>query len=230
MKTIIILAFLLISPSVFSQTKNFIDTPYLETSASVDTLITPDRIFLSIIISEADSKDKVSVEELENKMGEKLNLLGIDLKKQLTVNDLASTFEKYLFKQQGVIKSKTYSLEIFDAITAGKVISGLEEIGISNVRLVKTEYSKMEALELDLRSKAVLKAKAKALAMVNPLNQKLGKAIHIHDISMGRITRSSEMKMPMAYEANIDDNSEIPGIDFEKIKVQSNVFIKFEIE
>ena len=94
MKTIFLAAFIMISLFGFSQNKNFIDKPYLETSASVDTLVTPDKIFLSIVISESDSKDKVSVEELEQKMVNKLKSLDIDIEKQLKLNDFESNFEK----------------------------------------------------------------------------------------------------------------------------------------
>ena len=79
----------------FSQSKNFIDQPYIETNAQVDTLITPDRIFLNILVMEQDTKGKTSVEELESKMETTLKKLGIDTKKNLTLNDLATNFKKY---------------------------------------------------------------------------------------------------------------------------------------
>ena len=81
MKKIIItvLTTLFVTNIGFSQTKNFIDQAYIETSAKVDTLVTPDRIFLTILITEKDTKGKKSVEELENKMAEKLETLGINL-------------------------------------------------------------------------------------------------------------------------------------------------------
>ena len=42
-----------------AQSKNFLDVPYLETSAKVDTLVTPDKIYLNITIQEKDSKGNV---------------------------------------------------------------------------------------------------------------------------------------------------------------------------
>ena len=61
MKRIIILAMtIFISNIVWSQSKNFIDQPYIETKARVDSLVTPDRIYLSILINEEDSKGKIS--------------------------------------------------------------------------------------------------------------------------------------------------------------------------
>ena len=131
-----------------SQTKNFLDVPYLETSARVDTLVTPDKIYLSITIKEKDSKGKKSVEEQENKMAQRLKDLGIDVDQQLTIKNLASDFKKYFLRSKDVLKSKQYSLLVYDGLSAGKVMAALEDLGIANTYLEKTEYSKMDELEL----------------------------------------------------------------------------------
>ena len=86
MKTYIsILALILMSTTSFAQNKNFLDVPYLETSARVDTLVTHEKIFLSNTITEKDSKGKKSVEEQENKMAQRFKAMGIDLEKQLVI-------------------------------------------------------------------------------------------------------------------------------------------------
>ena len=54
-KTSFLFIFCLIVTNGFTQTKNFIDQPYIETRVKVDTLIAPDRIYLNILISEKDS-------------------------------------------------------------------------------------------------------------------------------------------------------------------------------
>jgi len=179
MKKNILLLLILLSTKSFSQTKNFIDLPYIETSAKVDTLVIPDRIYLNILITEKDTKGKISVEELENKMNDKLKSLGIATEKQLTLNDLSSNYKKYFLKQQDVQKSKNYTLIVYNAKVAGKVIIGLEDIEISNVTLEKTEYTKAEEMIMTLKSKSILKAKNQAIAMTKPLNQKVGNAIYL---------------------------------------------------
>ena len=93
--TSLILGFALTS---YGQTKNFIDQPFVETTAYVDTLVTPDEIYLTISITEKDTKGKVSVEELESRMEQTLRQLGINTKEDLTLNDLASNFKKYFLK------------------------------------------------------------------------------------------------------------------------------------
>jgi len=231
-KTVYVLLLLLfITTSGISQTKNFIDKPYLETSALFTKMVTPDKIYLSISITEADTKGKTSVEELENKMADKLRSLGIDIKEQLTLDDLASNFQKYFLRKKDVLKNKSYTLLVYDAETAGKAILGLESINISNVRLLKTEYSKMEELKIQLREGAVAKAKIQADALLKPLNQKAGKAIYISDLNTNspRFYNRANMSVQAMEMDSREKRFEPIDIEFEKIKVESTVTVYFEI-
>ncbi len=228
-KLVLGIAILFIVQVGFSQVKNFIDQPYLETSAKVDTMVTPDKIYLAIDINEGDSKNRVSVGELENRMAGLLKNLKIDIKKQLTLSDLSSNFKNYFLKHKNILKHKNYQLVVFDAVTAGKVIAGLEGVGISNVNLLKTEYSKIEELNLELKGKAVANAKVQAEALLKPLNQKLGAAIFVADgysnTNYYSGVRAEVMAAPRRTKA-----FEPINIDFEKIKIESSVSVKFKIE
>ena len=231
-RLIVLLTFLTFQ--TYSQTKNFIDKPYLETKATVDTLVTPDRIYLSILITEKDTKGRTPVEELENRMNTKLIALGIDTKKQLTLSDVTSNFKNYFLKRTDVLKNKAYSLLVYDAVTAGKVIVGLESIEISNVHLIKTEYSKIEQLKMELKQKAVYKAKMQAESMLKPLNQKLGKAMYISDVNsnIARILQGKSAGIQIRGLAVINKEEEYDPIDiaFEQIKLESSITINFGIE
>ena len=230
MKKIVTLSIVLISTlSVMAQSKNFLDIPYLETSARVDTLVSPDKIYLSISIHEKDSKGRKSVEEQENKMAQKLKALGIDMDKQLTIKDLASNYKKYFLRSKDVLKSKQYSLLVYDGLTAGKVMAALEELGIANTYLEKTEYSKMDQLELQLKTKAVKKALKKAEALTQPLNQKVGAAIHIADNSQPYYPNYNQPRMEMAMAKMERAQDKALDIDFEKIRVESMVNVKFAL-
>ncbi|UCD60228.1 MAG: SIMPL domain-containing protein [Flavobacteriaceae bacterium] len=221
--------FLITSLKSYGQNKNFIDQPYLETTARVDTLVTPDRIYLSIRITEADTKGKISVEKLENKMADKLKTLDIDTGKQLALSDLASNFKTYFLRKADVQKDKEYSLLVYDAVTAGEVILGLESIGISNVKLTKTEYSKLEDLKIILRQLAVKAAKKQGEAMVFPLDQKLGSALYISDLNTG-IQNRYQARMAEVQVFKDGDTDQPIEIEFEKIKVESTVNVKFAIQ
>lgn len=229
-KVLIPIITLLFSTALFAQTKSFLDVPYLETSAQVDTLVTPDKIYLNITIQEKDSKGRVSVEEQENKMAQRLKALGIDLDKQLVIKDLSSNFEKYFLRGKEVLKSKQYSLLVHSGKQAAEVMVALEQLDIANAFLEKTEYSKMDELELELKTRAVKKAMQKAEALTKPLGQKVGLAIHIVDNSQPYYPRYNQPIRLEMKTASADMAEAQPlDIDFEKIKVEATVNVKFAL-
>ncbi len=213
-----------------AQQKNFIDQAYIETRASVDTLVVPNRITLGIFISEEDHSRKISVEALELKMGKTLERLDINLAKQLKLTDLSSNFKNYVLRRQDIKKSKSYELEVYDAITAGRVIAALERAGISNVNLIKTSYAEMDALELQLKTKAIIRAKKQAEAMAEPLGQSVGKALYISDFnsSSSPIYYNRRMKLQMSSMAE-EALEETLQIEFEKIKVSASLNVNFAL-
>ena len=230
MKLTYSLLFFVVTMVLSAQSRNFLDVPYLETSARVDTLVTPDKIYLSITIQEKDSKGRKSVEEQENKMAQSLRNLGIDVDKQLTIKDLASNYRKFFLRSKEVLKSKQYSLLVYDGLTAGKAMAALEDLDIAKTYFEKTEYSKMDQLELELKSKAVKKAKKKADALTKPLGQQVGMAIHIVDNSQPYYPRYNQSRMEMKTMAAMDMAEAEPlDIGFEKIRVESTVNVKFKL-
>lgn len=215
-----------------AQYKNFIDQPYLETKVEVDSLVIPDEIFLRIHIKEKDSKNKKSVEQQEVQMEKKLKELGINTKKQLSLADAGSNFKDYFLRRNNVLKDKVYILKVGSAEMAGKVLVGLESIDISNVDLQKVQYSKLKSLQLELKKIAVRKAKTQADALLAPLGQKSGKAIHVTDMNpYGYQTYNKGTNMARMSVADGMQAEYAPiDIDFEKIRVQSSISIKFAIE
>jgi uncharacterized protein YggE len=234
MKKFALLALILIGTKSISQTKNFIDLPYIETTVKVDTLVIPDRIYLNISITEKDTKGKTSVEELESRMNNKFKSLGINVETQLTLNDLSSNYKKYFLKQQDILKTKNYTLVLYDAKISGKVLIALEEIEISNVILEKTAYSKEDEMYLILKSKAIEKAKKQAIAMTKPLNQKVGNAIFISDLNNNFIRglSGSAAGINIRGAKSISSNNEfIPAdIEFAKIKIETSLNVNFKLE
>ncbi len=227
---LLIIACLFYSTIATAQTKNFIDQPYLETTAQADTLVVPDIIYLQIVIRESDEKGRVSLEELENRMASKLRALGIDVGEQLSIDNLGSNFHKYFLRKKDILKSKAYRLKVYDGLTAGKVIQGLESVGISNVQLGKTEYSKMKSLRLQLKSKAVARAKEQAEYLAAPLGQKIGGALHISDRYYQGI--AYRVKSYQAAEMSMvkQDSYEPIDIEFGPLQVQTEVAVKFKLE
>lgn len=228
MKNLLIALCLVTCTTSVAQQNNFADKPYVETSAVVDTLVVPDRIYLAIALRESDSKGKKSIEEQERLLQQQLQSLNINTKKDLHLLNAGSNYKNYLLKAQDIHKSKLYSLVVGDAVTVGKVINALESAGISNVIVTKAEYSKSDQLVLKLKSIAVLRAREQAMYMAEPLNQKIGKALQISDKSISFSSLSSDK--PLMIRGVASSNDSPVDIDFEKIKFSSRVDVKFELQ
>jgi len=210
-----------------AQTKTFIDQPYIEVAGNADTMVTPDEIYIKIDISESDTKNKTSVEQLERNMFDALKAMGIDVEKNLTTSDISSNFKNYFLRGKNVVKSKEYMLKVKDAVTATNVFIKLEDLGISNSSIDHVDYSQMEKMKNLMRTKAVENAKARALALTKPLHQEIGPAIYISDNEVYPMRSMDRQAKINLYQANSDTLQELPKIDFEKIEVSANINAKF---
>ena len=222
--------------NLFSAQKNFLDQPYIEVSASADTLVVPDRIYVSITLNEADSKNKKSVEEQEKQLETILKKLKINTDKDLSVLGYSSDFKKYFLKGQNILKTKKYSLLVRDAYTLGNVLISLEEAGISNTEVEKVEYSKSKELLLELKSEAVKRSRITADKLVKPLNQKAGKALYISDTNYGGIgdyeltTDEIFSLQEMDYKKGSASEEFLRKLDFQKIKFSTTVYVKYQLD
>ena len=222
--------------NLFSAQKNFLDQPYIEVSASADTLVVPDRIYVSITLNEADSKNKKSVEEQEKQLETILKKLKINTDKDLSVLDYSSNFKKYFLKGQNILKTKKYSLLVRDAYTLANVIISLEEAGISNTEVEKVEYSKYRELLLELRSEAVKRSRIIADKLVKPLNQKAGKALYISDMNyrgMGDYEVQAMMDIapePRTYKKEGASEEFLRKLDIKKMKFSVVVRVNYQLD
>lgn len=231
MKKLLIACLLICGGYISAQNTTTIQNiPFVETAASVDTLVVPDRIYLNIRLDENDSKGKISVEELEKRMESALKNAGVDLQKQVSLGNFGSNFSKYFLRKKDVSKVKLYELVLYDAQSVTKVLLNLEKVKISNVRLTKLEYSQAEALGLILKSQAVNKAKMNADYLAKPLNQKVGPAISIND--MNSFNRGF---VPMNADADqivvtgwSKSKSEM-NVEFKKIELSASVRVRFKL-
>lgn len=234
---LIALGFIILSGfTTVAQEKNFIDQPYLEVQGKADTLVTPNRIYIDVLISEKDTKGKKSVEDLESEMLTKLKSLGIDTEKNVSMQDMMSNFKKFFLKQTDIQKAKSYSILVYDAKTTAKVFIGLEEVGISNLRIDKLEHSEENKIQLIINSKAMENAKANAASFTKQLGQKVGKAIYVgnvNNIVNGLAGSAAGIRIRGAasinkYEMQSQDYN--TNIEFEKIKISSEIGVRFALE
>jgi uncharacterized protein YggE len=234
MKTQTTLSVLLLSIAalVYSQTgeKNFIDQNYIEVIGKAEMEIVPDLIDLKIIIDENDIRGNTTVSELEKLMLDKLENIGVDLDKDLAVKDLTSNFKSHLILKTDIILSKEYILTVHDGKTAAGVFLELEKIGVSNISVENLDHSEMERFRKEVKINAVKAAKAKAEYLTGAIGQETGRALYIEEL---------EWPMPYREVSNVtlrratgspESMEPVPDIEFDKIKLEYSVKVRFELK
>ena len=237
MKKLISVLLLSVSMVGFAQTgeKNFIDLNYIEVTGKAELEISPDMIYLKIVLSDKNNKDKLTLPEIEKKMTDKLSEIGVDVNKDLSLIDFVSNLKAYLFKTD-VILTKQYQLLVHDSKTLQKVFLEFQKLGISNVSIVKLEHSSIEQYRKDVKISAIKAAKEKAEILVIALNQRIGKALYVQEMAnltpktsnsnviiRGISTSSKSSYSPMETDLEMD-------IEFEKIKIESTFLVRFALE
>ena len=236
MKVLILIVVSIFSLNSFSQTgtKNFIDKNFIEVTGKAEMEIIPDEIYLKIIINEKDLKGKQNIEEIENLMTVKLSEIGIDISKNLAIKDMVSNFRNYWLKNSKINSIKEYQLLVDNSKTAGQVFQELESLSISNISIERVEHSEIQKFKTEVKILAIKAAKEKAITLTNAIDQNIGKAIYIQELNnqvyrtmQGQVTGLSNIVV-REYSDKLKMETE-PEIEFEKIKLEYSILVRFEI-
>jgi len=216
--------------------KNFIDQNYIEVTGKAEMEIAPDEIYIRILINEKDFKGK-TLSDIEKSMYEKLKELGIDISKDLAIKDFVSNFQYYWFIKADPRLTKEYQLQVHDAQTAGSVFIELQKLGISNASISRIENSKIIDYRREVKIAAIKAAQDKAKELALAINQDIGRAIYIQEIEINNrnLSGSNATISNIAIRGYSSQNtygSNMPGpdIEFEKIKLEYNMLVRFDLK
>jgi uncharacterized protein YggE len=214
--------------------KNFIDQNYIEVTGKSEMEVTPDLIYLKILLNEKDNKNKQPLADRENQMLSKLRDIGIDTNKDLLMKDMASNFKDYLLIKSDILLSKEYQLLVRDGKTASKVFVELENIGISNVSIERIDNSEIQKFRKQVKIAAIKAAKEKSEALANAIGQNVGRAIFIQELDNyygngGASGGASNIRIRGTGSIH-RASSEEPEIDFEKIRLEYSIMCRFELK
>jgi uncharacterized protein len=230
---------ILTTANIFGQstTEKPCDQPYIEVNGTAEKEVIPDEIYIGIIVKEKyANKEKLTIEQQEDKLKLLIQSLNIDLA-NLVVSDADADYVRVNWQRKDVITKKNYSLKVSDAVTVGKVFKGLDDLEITEANIDKVKYSKIDSLRKEVRIQAIMAAKDKADYMLAAIGEKTGKPLIINESvasPMSNVTgsiRGARSSGTLTYIDGIkvreDEQNEI---QFEKIKVQISVYIKFGIQ
>lgn len=229
-KFIIISLVLLISAITSAQEKNFLDVNYVEVTTKADTEVVPDKIYLSVTISEKENKGKISVERQEKDMIKKLKEAGIDVEKNLSVSDMTGFYQKYILRKSQILAEKQYQLIVPSAEVMAKVFASLESVGISDIKIIKSEVSDIDSVKEDVMKKAALKARKQADIIAGALGREIDRVVYFqsYDNFGGSVARYARQEV-LAYSKVADTADEVVP-EFEKIRVEHTIFARFSLK
>ena len=237
MKKITTLLILLISISVTSQNLKPFEKPFIEVTGKAEKEIVPDEIYIDICLEERMEKgEKITIEQQENELKRELSSVGIPLK-NLSIGDINAVIVKTGWWRKDVLAKANYELKVDGASQLKKVFKVFEKLKITNAYITKATHSKIEEFRKETRIKAIKMAKQKADDLLNAIGEKTGKPLVVNNISsknqqdfvLANHTNRSVSKI--SYESEEQSSyKKRSAVQFQKIKISSTFYVKFEIK
>ncbi len=202
---------------------------YIQVTGRAEKELTPDEFYLQIVINERDSKGKISVESQQRDMVAVLRKLGVDVEKQLKMANLSSEF----FKKNTSVAMAKYQLQLGSSGEVAKVWQALDDLGISNISILKVTHSQLDKYKQEVRLEAMRNARESAQEMAGAIGQTIGKCFYIYD--------SNSNVLPVMYDnavlmrsakavADAESVAEEDPLEFKTIKLEYSVQAKFVLE
>jgi len=208
-------------------------TPYIEVTGTAEQEIIPDQIYISIMLTEENNgRTKITIEEQEETLKNALSKIGVDLA-NLYLSDANADYVKIRWKKKDIITKRDYTLLVSNAIMVGKVYQELEELKIDEARIVKVNHSKIDSLRRIVRTTAIKAAKEKSDYLLAAIGEETGRPLIITETvnpifsNVNQTIRGSRSDLENVY---IDGNKFNNEIQFQKIKLQTSIYVKFSIK
>jgi uncharacterized protein YggE len=128
-----------------------------------------------------------------------------------------------------------YTLKVTNATTVGQVFQQLDKLEITDANIVKVNHSKIDSLKKEVRIMAIKAAKTKADYLLAAIGEQTGKPLIVKEKENSYIDPSMlnvRGGRSSSTEYFVDGNkvSTEDDIQFQKIKIQSAIYIKFSIK
>jgi uncharacterized protein len=241
LKTMTILLLLTATMTVFGQTTSNTETekPYIEVTGTAEKEIVPDEIYIAITIRERqEGKEKITIEKQEADLKEALKNIGVSLD-NLSLSDANANYVRVKWTKKDVITKNEYVLKVTDALTVGKVFEKLDELKILDAQISRVSHSKLEEFKKEVRIMAIKAAKEKADYLLNAIGEQTGKALKVYEQSPSYKIDDSYLNVRGARNegslyyvdgVKMSEADKDKIIQFEKIKLQAAIYVKFEIK
>ncbi|MEG1611541.1 MAG: SIMPL domain-containing protein [Alistipes sp.] len=217
---------LLVMPAMAQNDEKF--PSYVQVNGRAEKEITPDEFYLSIVINERDSKGKITVEQQQKEMTAALRGMNINIEKQLTMANMSSE----LFRRNAAVATAKYQLLLHSSGEVTKVYNALNDLGISNISILRVSNSKLEQYKNEVRIAAMQNAKQNATTLATAIGQKIGLCFYIYDSNYDATPSFYNNIAVMRSKASNDamESATEEPLEFKTMKLDYNIQAKFVLE
>ena len=145
------------------------------------------------------------------------------------MTNLSSEF----FKKNTSVAMAKYQLQLGSSGEVAKVWQALDDLGISNISILKVTHSQLDKYKQEVRLEAMRNARESAQEMAGAIGQTIGKCFYIYD--------SNSNVLPVMYDnavlmrsakaaADAESAAEEDPLEFKTIKLEYGVQAKFVLE
>ena len=201
---------------------------YIQVNGISEIEVVPNQIYLTIILDESDSKGRQAIDLQRREMVSALKKIGINTEKNLTMEDMSSSY----YKRGNSLSKANYQLLLSSSEQVVKVYDALAELGISDINITRVSHTEIEQLKSKCRKEAMINAKNVATELAEAVGQSVGACIYIYDANRGvtpTYYNDRVMLRSMAKASNEETVVEQEPIEFKKIKLNYSVSAKFII-
>ena len=220
MKTFILLLFAIVSQIGFAQ--NLQTSPFIEVVGTAEKEIVPNEIFVSITLNEqVEGKTKSSIEEQEKKLFEELKKQSISLDK-LTFENASASELRIRKKTNNLINQKKYVLKLASLEEVNHAMNAFDDAKIKAFYIEEMTHTNIEDFRKEVKILALKAAKDKAKYLLESINQNVGSALEIVEVSdYNTINARSNVAIPKEIENEIG---------LKPIVIKFSLKAKFEIK
>lgn len=224
------------SYSAFSQMQQSTmdDIPNIEVTGTAKLEIVPDEIYISITLRERiEGRDEITIDKQEADLKNGLKAINVSLD-SLFLSDTESDYIKISWGKRDVVTSKQFILKVGTAEVVGNVFKKLDELKIQDAYIQRVDHSNLVELKKQMRIEAIQAAKAKADYLLNAIGQETGPALIVRENAANVYGNYNQWNYRLNETQSISTKSDSeqnePSVQFQKIKIEASIYIKFEIK
>lgn len=209
----------------------------IEVYGSAAEEITPDEIYFSITLKEYlnDDKKKVGIDKLERELYNAVRKIDIPEEDFQIENVFGYNYDwQWRNKKkdrQDFLAQKQYRIKFAELDKINRLFAYLDPKGIQSANISGYSHSRIEEYRRELKIRALRNAREKAEYLLAGIDEQKGEVLEVQEINNNYQPPVYYKARGMAMMESADASAmNSPEIDFQKIKIKSEVRAVFRIQ